>query len=145
MKIVSVILARGGSKGIPKKNIIPLNGEPLISYTINASTNSSIKQTWVSTDCGEIKEVSKTLGANIINRPIEISGDKSKSEDALLDFAGYVDFDIVVFIQPTSPLLESGDIDGAIKMMLDEKLDSVFSAYKEHWIPRWSMDISPHK
>jgi len=144
MKIVSVILARGGSKGIPKKNIIPINGKPLISYTINASTNSSIKQTWVSTDCEEIKLVSKGLGANIINRPSEISGDNSKSEEALLNFAEWVDFDVVVFIQPTSPLLESDDIDGAIKMMIDKNLDSVFSAYKEHWIPRWSQDMYPY-
>ncbi len=56
MKVVSVILARGGSKGIYKKNIIPLKGKPLISYTIETSLNSLIEQTWVSTDCEEIKK-----------------------------------------------------------------------------------------
>ena len=54
MKIVSVILARGGSKGIPSKNIIDLNGKPLISYTIQASQKSNVDSTWVSTDCPKI-------------------------------------------------------------------------------------------
>ena len=144
MKIVSVILARGGSKGIPKKNIIPLNGKPLISYTIESSIKSNIEQTWVSTDCEEIKKVSKTFGVNVIDRPSKISGDKSKSEEALLDFAKQIDFDVVVFIQPTSPLLKSTDINEALEIMKNKKLDSIFSVYKEHWIPRWTLEEKPH-
>ena len=57
MKIVSVILARGGSKGIPRKNIIDLNGNPLISYTIDASFYSKVSETWVSTDDQEIADI----------------------------------------------------------------------------------------
>ena len=144
MKIVSVILARGGSKGIPKKNIIPLNGKPLISYTIESSIKSNIEQTWVSTDCEEIKKASKTFGVNVIDRPSKISGDKSKSEEALLDFAKQIDFDVVVFIQPTSPLLNSTDIKEALEIMKNKKLDSIFSVYKEHWIPRWTLEEKPH-
>tara|TARA_B100001094_G_C18103369_1_gene757024 strand:- start:191 stop:829 length:639 start_codon:yes stop_codon:yes gene_type:complete len=144
MKVVSVILARGGSKGIYKKNIIPLKGKPLISYTIETSLNSLIEQTWVSTDCEEIKKTSKTFGANIIDRPSNISGDNSKSEEALLDFAKQIDFDVVVFIQPTSPLLNSTDINEALEIMKKKKLDSIFSVYKEHWIPRWTVEEKPH-
>ena len=59
MKIVSVILARGGSKGIPSKNIIDLNGQSLISYTIQASQKSNVHTTWVSTDCPKIKTISE--------------------------------------------------------------------------------------
>ena len=99
MKVVSVILARGGSKGIPRKNIINLDGHPLIWYTINASQKSEVHETWVSTDCEKIAKVSSKLGANILMRPPNISEDTSSSEEALLDFANNVDFDILVFIQ----------------------------------------------
>ena len=142
MKIISVILARGGSKGIPSKNIIDLNGKPLISYTIQASQKSNVDSTWVSTDCPKIKEISKKINANVIDRPKEISGDFSKSEEALLHFSKKIDFDILVFIQPTSPLLKSEDINQGIKLLLnDDKCSSVFSVYKQHWLPKWSLDI----
>jgi len=145
MKIVSVILARGGSKGIPKKNIMPLNGKPLISYTIEACERSITNETWVSTDCPDIKKISRDFGAHVLDRPIEISGDNSKSEDALLDFANKIDFDILVFIQPTSPMLTKDDINGGLRLFGDGGFDSVFSAYKEHWIPRWSIDGEPYQ
>jgi len=144
MKIVSVILARGGSKGIPSKNIIDLKGKPLISYTIQASQKSNVDSTWVSTDCPTIKTISETLNANVIDRPKEISGDFSKSEEALLHFSKKIDFDILVFIQPTSPLLKSEDINQGITLLLnDNKCSSVFSVYKQHWLPKWSLDIEP--
>ena len=144
MKIISVILARGGSKGIPSKNIIDLNGKPLISYTIQASQKSNVDSTWVSTDCPKIKEISKKINANVIDRPKEISGDFSKSEEALLHFSKKIDFDILVFIQPTSPLLKSEDINQGIKLLLnDDKCSSVFSVYKQHWLPKWSLNIEP--
>ena len=145
MKIVSVILARGGSKGIPKKNITKLSGIPLIAYTILASKNSTVSETWVSTDCKEIAKVSSELGANILMRPSDISEDTSSSEEALLHFAKNIDFDILVFIQPTSPSLSPKYIDKGLNMMNGSfnhiyDYDSVFSAYKEHWFPRWSKD-----
>ena len=144
MKIISVILARGGSKGIPSKNIIDLNGKPLISYTIQASQKSNVDSTWVSTDCPKIKGISKKINANVIDRPKEISGDFSKSEEALLHFSKKIDFDILVFIQPTSPLLKSEDINQGIKLLLnDDKCSSVFSVYKQHWLPKWSLNIEP--
>lgn len=141
LNIKSIILARGGSKGIPKKNIIPLKGKPLIAYSIEVAKLSDANNVWVSTDCVDIAKIAKDYGANIVFRPKEISGDKSKSEEALLHFANQVDFDILVFIQPTSPLILPEDINKGIEMM--EKYDAVFSAYKEHWIPRWNMDKSP--
>jgi len=144
MKIVSLILARGGSKGIPSKNIIDLNGKPLISYTIQASQKSNVHSTWVSTDCQKIKNISKKLNANVIDRPEGISGDFSKSEEALLHFAKKIDFDILVFIQPTSPLLKAKDINKGIELLLnDNNCSSVFSVYKQHWLPRWSLDMKP--
>ena len=141
MKILSVILARGGSKGIPSKNIVDLNGKPLISYTIEASLQSNVDETWVSTDSSEIASVSSTYGANVIDRPSEISTDTSQSEEALLHFTDNHDFDIMVFIQPTSPLLKSIDINKGLELM--SRYDSILSVTREHWIPKWSMDMNP--
>lgn len=139
--IKSIILARGGSKAIPQKNIIDIGGRPLIDYSIKTALSSLSNDVYVSTDCDNIASIAKKCGAKVIDRPKEISGDKSKSEEALLHFANNVDFDILVFIQPTSPLLLPEDINKGLSLMTD--YDSVFSAYKEHWIPRWNIDISP--
>jgi len=141
MNIKTIILARGGSKGIPRKNIIDVNGKPLIQYTIEAAKASKAKDVYISTDCSAIMLEAIKHKANVIMRPSNISGDNSKSEDALLHFANTISFDILVFIQPTSPLLLSEDIDKGIDMM--GEYDSVFSAYKEHWIPRWTLDEKP--
>ena len=141
MRTVSLLPARGGSKGIPNKNIAPLNGKPLIYYAIRASLNSKSQETWVSTDNDEIKRVSIECGARVIDRPAEISKDYSQSEEALLHFCSKVDFDTLVFIQPTSPLVESTHIDTGIQMM--NEYDSVFSVYKEHWVPRWTKEVNP--
>ena len=141
MRTVSLLPARGGSKGIPNKNIAPLNGKPLIYYAIRASLNSESQETWVSTDNDEIKRVSIECGARVIDRPAEISKDYSQSEEALLHFCSAVDFDTLVFIQPTSPLVESTHIDTGIQMM--NEYDSVFSVYKEHWVPRWTKEVNP--
>ena len=118
MKIVTVILARGGSKGIPNKNIKNLNGKPLIQYAIDASKMSIVgEETYVSSDSEKILEIAERLGAKTIKRPNNISDDLDKSELALLDFVNRVDSDIVVFIQPTSPMISAGDIDEGILML----------------------------
>ena len=111
MKIVSLILARGGSKGIPEKNIINLKGYPLIKYVIDASLQSNVHETWVSTDSKKIKLIAQSHGSQVVDRPSEFSTDISSSEEAILHFCTLVQFDVLVFIQPTSPLLLSQDID----------------------------------
>jgi len=141
MKIVSVITARGGSKEIPNKNIIDVNGKPLISYTINASLESNVNETWVSTDSENIAYISVGLGAKTLLRPKELANDVIMPDASLVHFAENYNFDILVFIQPTSPLLEYKYINEGIKLM--DKYDSVFSAYKEHWCPKWSTDFKP--
>tara|TARA_Y100000591_G_C21746069_1_gene652039 strand:- start:492 stop:1142 length:651 start_codon:yes stop_codon:yes gene_type:complete len=124
-KIISIIPARKGSKGIPKKNLIDLCGKPLISYAIEASKKSKVEETWVSSDCEEILKISKNLGAKTILRPPELSKDDSSSESALIHFAKNIEFDILVFIQCTAPLIKSIDIDEGIKKM--NEYDSVVS------------------
>lgn len=143
MIVKTIILARCGSKGIPDKNIIHIHNKPLVSYTISTALKSNANDVYVSTNCDKIANVSKQYGAKIIQRPDSISGDTSKSEEALLHFAQNIYFDILVFIQPTSPLIIPEDINKGLEMILMNKYDSIFSAYKEHWIPRWNMDGSP--
>mgnify|MGYP001264294509 FL=1 len=143
MNIVSIILARGGSKGIPDKNIIDLNGRPLIYYSINAAQNAEISEVWVSTDSKKIAMVAKQYGAKILDRPENLATDISSSEDALNHFSQNIDFDIMVFIQPTSPLLYSDDIVKGLDLIKQGNYDSIFSVYKEHWIPRWDLNVKP--
>ncbi len=141
MKVVSVILARGGSKGIPRKNLIDLKGYPLIYYTIKASLESNVSETWVSSDNDEILQTSQKFGAQILKRPSIWANDVASSEEALLHFAHSTEFDYLVFIQPTSPLLKAHDINkGLIKL---NTCDSVFSGYEEHWTGKWDYDLKP--
>ncbi len=153
MKTVSVILARKGSKGIYNKNLTPVNkNKPLIKYTIDASLLSKVEETWVSTNCDHIADVSEALGAKILWRPTELSTDTATSESALLHFAENVDFKRLVFIQPTSPLLNFKYINKGLSMM--DTYDSVFSAYKEKWSAKfdkkgkpinWDMNYRPRR
>ena len=138
MKIFSVILARGGSKGIPNKNLVDINGHPLIYYSIKSSLLSNCDETWVSTDCKAIKDASLSLGASVLDRPTELATDTSTSESALIHFCKNVDCDYVVFIQPTSPLLSHVDINKGISLITSPKCDSVISCYEEEWCGKWT-------
>ena len=133
LRIVSIILARGGSKGIPRKNIQLLGGIPLIAHSIKASRNAKmVNKTYVSTEDDEIAQIASKWGAEIIKRPDEFASDKATSESALLHFAECVDFDILVFLQCTSPLTSNQDIDGAIKLYLSGDYGSVLSVTEDH-------------
>jgi N-acylneuraminate cytidylyltransferase len=143
MKIVSLITARGGSKGIPYKNIKDINGKPLISYSITESLKSDVDETWVSTEDRTIKNYSLGYGARVIDRPKELADDISMPDDSLLHFTDQNDFDVLVFIQPTSPMIKSKYINEGIKMIKSGKYDSVFTVTKEHWTPKWDGDVQP--
>ena len=136
--IVAIIPARGGSKGIPKKNITPLNGKPLISYTIQQALKTpEINKIIVSTDDPEIKKVSKKYKAQVIDRPTNIAGDTATSESAIehvlteLQKQKYTP-DIIVFLQCTSPIRKNDDISNAINLLKDKNYDSVFSATENY-------------
>lgn len=133
-KIIAIIPARGGSKGILKKNIVDFCGKPLIAWTIERAKESKyIDEIYVSTDDKDIASVSEKYGAKIIWRPKEISGDFSPSEDALKHAISEIykknprKIDYVVFLQATSPLREAKDIDNAIDKIIAEKSDALFS------------------
>jgi N-acylneuraminate cytidylyltransferase len=140
MEILCIIPARGGSKGIPKKNISPLSGKPLIAYTIeNAKNSEAINRVVVSTDDDEIAQVSKKYGAEIVWRPSELSSDTAASEDALLHTLSHYEKsegyypDILVFLQCTSPLTLPEDIDSTVLAMIEEKADSALAVSSFHY------------
>jgi CMP-N,N'-diacetyllegionaminic acid synthase len=135
-KSVAIITARGKSKGLPRKNIIDLAGKPLIAWTIEASLNSRyISKTIVSSDDEEILDISKKYGAEIIRRPDNLANDTATSESAVkhaIDFLKSIgeEFDIIVLLQPTSPLRTSKDIDKAFEAMSNSSATAVISMYK---------------
>jgi CMP-N,N'-diacetyllegionaminic acid synthase len=134
MKIDAIILARGGSKGIPKKNIIEFCGKPLLSWTIEQCLNSKhVRNVWVSSDDHEILDIAFLSGAKLIERPTIISEDTSSSEAGWIHALKTIqenklDLDIVLAPQVTSPLRETKDIDNAIAKFIANNLDSLFSA-----------------
>ena len=144
MKILAIIPARCGSKGIPFKNIIDVCGKPLIQYTIDIALklkiDNLIDNIIVSTDCDEVSIIAKKLGANVpFLRPDDISGDKAKSIDYILHTLDYFDnlmitYDAVIVLQPTSPMKTYIDIKESIKLFLENENDSLISTYKEETI-----------
>ncbi len=148
IKIVSLIPARGGSKGIPMKNIVLLNGRPLISYALQASLRSRVNETWVSTDNERIKRASleEDLEVRVLDRPPEFAQDVSPTEDVMLHFANCIWFDIIVLIQPTSPMVTAEQIDEGLMVFECGKYDSLFSAVRTDDMLIWEemgFDVRP--
>ncbi len=135
MEIMSIIPARGGSKGIPRKNLKEINNKPLIAYSIEASLNSKyITKTVLSTEDLEIKNEALKYGAFVIDRPCNLALDQTKTAPVILDTLDQLEQkysytpDIVVLLQPTCPLRTAFDIDNAFDLFFQSKCDSVFSA-----------------
>jgi len=136
MKVLAVIPARGGSKGIPRKNIRLLNGKPLIYYSIrNALKSKYITDVYVSSDDDEILMLSKKFGAKIHKRDKSIADDKTTLDPVIYNTYKNIqekenkDYDLIVTMQPTSPLLRVESIDNAIeKMIKNKEIDTIISA-----------------
>lgn len=151
MECIAIIPARGGSKGILRKNIFPLAGKPLITYNIEQALHARlVSRVVVSTDDAEIAAVSEKFGAEVVWRPLEISGDSASSESALLHTLDFLQQneayqpDIVAFLQCTSPLTLAEDIDGTIQALLDEGADSSLAVIPFHyflWQPKENGDV----
>lgn len=145
--VVAVIPARGGSKGIPRKNLLPLLGHPLLAWSIFAAqTASCVSRVFVTTDDEEIAQVALDYGADVIMRPAELSHDTASSEAALLhaleDMQSNLGLapELLVFLQPTSPIRFAEDIDGAVARLVSEGADSCFTACAEHFTGRWTQN-----
>ena len=146
MKILGIIPARCGSKGIPKKNIKILNGKPLIAYTIQQAQSSKLlSKTIISTDCEEIAKVGEDFGANVpFLRPHNLATDHSASLDYVIHALQYFQelgelYEAICILQPTSPFRPNGVIDDAIKKFISSDADTLISLRKvpNHYNPHW--------
>ena len=147
--VLAVIPARGGSKGIPRKNVRLLCGKPLITYTIETALRSKlIDRVVVSTEDEEIAKVSKKHGAEVISRPLELAQDDTPSlpvyQHAIKHLEKMEDYrpDIIVILQPTSPLRIVDDIDRAIEEFLKGSYHSIASVCEVEHPPHWMYTLA---
>jgi len=143
-RIFAFVFARGGSKGLPGKNLLPIGGTPLIAHSINiARAIPQISRVFVSTEDAEIKKVAQYYGAEVIDRPAELAGDKSPEWEAWrhairhLENAGE-EFDTVVSLPATSPLRSVDDVKNAIRA-LDSNTDAVITVTPASRSPFFNM------
>jgi CMP-N,N'-diacetyllegionaminic acid synthase len=139
-KIISIIPARGGSKGLPGKNIKPLLNKPLIGWTIEqARTSKYIDEIFVTTDSHEIADIAKQFGIDVpFLRPKELASDTSSSMDVVEHVIKYYEtnnkfFDYIILLEPTSPLRKKNDIDSAIEIVIEnQEADGIVSVGEVH-------------
>lgn len=146
MKPLCVIGARGGSKEIPKKNIRLFAGKPLIAYTIESALKSNIfSDVVISTEDKTIAKISKNYGAKVpFVRPKKLATDKASMTDVLLHAVNQInslgfEFDVLVNLDCTVPLLQKSDIKGGINLLKQKKCDSVCLVYNQHHNPYYNM------
>lgn len=143
--VLAVIAARGGSKGLPRKNILPLAGKPLIAWSIECASQSKyIDRCIISTDDQEIANVAKEWGGDVpFLRPAELARDDTPGilpvMHAVENIGGY---DLVVLLQPTSPLRTPSDIDGCLKTMTDANAPACVSVTPAEQSPFWMYMIT---
>ncbi|MEL6867149.1 MAG: acylneuraminate cytidylyltransferase family protein [Bacteroidota bacterium] len=147
MRVLGLIPARGGSKGVPRKNIKLLGGQPLINYSIASGLACPlIEQVVVSTDDEEIAQISREAGANVpFMRPAKLASDKSPTIDtvvhALQFFLDHGElYEAVCLLQPTVPFRDARDLTAAVQLFVDDVTDSLISVrevphvYHPHWV-----------
>ncbi len=146
--ILAVIPARGGSKGLPRKNILPLAGKPLIAWTIEAALQSGvIDKLLVSTDDAEIAGIAKSLGVDIpFIRPEELASDKAKGIDVIIHASDWLaergdHYDLVLALQPTSPLRSSEDIIKSVELFIQKQAGAIVSVCEAEHSPLWTGTI----
>lgn len=137
---LAIIPARGGSKRLPRKNILDLCGKPLISWSIEAALKSKyISKVVVSSDDEEILNISSNFGADIIKRPYELANDTATTFDAIKHTINNLEkYDYIVLLQPTSPLRNEKHIDEAIELLEEKQADAIVSVCEMDHSPLWS-------
>ena len=151
-EFIAIIPARGGSKGVPRKNIKDLAGKPLIYYTINAAKKSKyIKKIFVSTEDPEIKKIVGKYDVDVIDRPKKLSGDKTPGVEVIkhaiifLKNLYHIENTFLVILSATTPFKTSTDIDNAIKKFLNSNSDYLVSVSEVHPPPEWMYKIKQGK
>jgi len=137
---LAIIPARGGSKRLPRKNILELAGKPLIGWSIEAGLKSRyIDKTVVTSDDDEILTIAKQFGSDTIKRPDELSGDTASSFDAIKHTIDNTEnYDYIILLQPTSPLRNEKHIDEAIELLFEKDANAIVSVCEMDHSPLWS-------
>ena len=146
LKTICLIGARGGSKGVPRKNIRPLNKKPLIAHTIESALKSGIfNHVVVSTEDSEIARIAKKYGADVpFSRPKKLATNNAAFLDVMLHGIkelyklGY-EFDILVNRDCTVPFIRASDMRNAVKLLKNKKCDAVYGVYRQHFNPYFNM------
>ena len=143
-RLLAVIPARGGSKRLPRKNVLDLAGKPLIAWTIQEALNCKyIDQVIVSTDDKEISDISKEYGADVpFFRPSELATDEAKTVDVVLHLLDELEkvgerYDYIILLQPTSPLRTAQNIDESVELLQMKNSDAVISVCESEHPPLW--------
>ncbi|MAE69033.1 MAG: acylneuraminate cytidylyltransferase [Gemmatimonadetes bacterium] len=158
-RVSALIPARGGSKGLPRKNLVPFLGEPLVVHSVRAALEArSVTDVVVSTDDDEIAEVARGHGASVLRRPGELASDTATTESAIDHFLRSGEGpapDLIVLLQPTSPLRPAGAIDEAVAKLVEGGFDTLLSLAPTHrfyWTvegeraePRYDFMIRPRR
>lgn len=140
---LAIIPARGGSKRLPRKNLLDLHGKPLIAYSIEAGLNSRyVDKVIVTSDDDEILEISKKYGADVILRPDDLASDTATTFDTLKHTIDNCEkYDYIVLLQPTSPLRNEKHIDEAIKLLESKNANAVVSVCEMSHSALWSNSL----
>lgn len=144
--VLAIIPARGGSKGLPNKNILPLAGKPLIGWTIDAALQSqSVDHCILTSDSPAIAEVAEQHGCEVpFMRPSHLASDEATTVDTILHALNEMDkHDLFIVLQPTSPLRTAADIDAAMSLMLKQNAQSCVSVTRADKSPQWMYHREP--
>ncbi|MFM2056679.1 MAG: hypothetical protein RLY71_1064 [Pseudomonadota bacterium] len=147
LSVLALITARGGSKGLPGKNLRPVQGRPLIDFTIAAARAAAcVDRVVLSTDDDTIARVAEDCGCEVpFRRPAALAGDEAKSVDVVMHALDRLPrHDIVVLLQPTSPAREAADIDAAVQRMLAAQAPACVSVSLAAESPYWMFSLSEH-
>ncbi|MFQ5425395.1 MAG: cytidylyltransferase domain-containing protein [Phycisphaerae bacterium] len=150
-EVLGLITARGGSRGVPRKNVRPLAGRPLIAWTIDAARASqSLDRVIVSTEDDAIASVARAWGADVpFHRPMSLAGDASPHIDVVLHALDWLNEhesycpEYVVLLQPTSPLRTAEDIDAAVELAIEKDADAVATVVETHDHPYLTRRLLP--
>jgi N-acylneuraminate cytidylyltransferase len=146
MTVAAIVLARGGSKGIPKKNIVDFCGKPLLAWTLEqCRVAAGVDAVWVSSDSDEILDIGASHGAQTIRRPDALSGDTATSESGWLHALDVIEketgaVDLVLAPQVTSPLREPVDFERGLERFASGRYDSMFSCSVAEDLYFWERD-----
>ena len=135
--VLTIIPARGGSKGVPRKNVRLVGGKPLIAWSIEAAQASRlVGEFYVSTDDAEIASVARQCGAEVLPRSPELAGDRTPMVDVVKHVLAACEarrgsaYDFILLLQPTAPMRTAADVDGALGVLMSGDADSVISVYR---------------